>query len=131
MGGTRAAAEIRYKGAKSKSKRGQAMSIIRFLALGALGVFLATAAGPAVAAELRVRVTQLQSNDGGVHFALYATAESFPKKDDRSAGAEVEAKARDLMAPVLGKDQADGLIEAVRASEKLSDARELRRWLAA
>ena len=45
--------------------------------------------------------------------------------------AEIEAKARDLMAPVLGKSQADGLIEAVRAIEKLSDARELRRWLAA
>lgn len=68
------------------------MSIIRFLALGALGVFLAVAAGEAVAAELRVRVTQLQSDDGGVHFALYATAESFPKKDDRYAGAEAKAK---------------------------------------
>ncbi|MCH7544744.1 MAG: MmgE/PrpD family protein, partial [Proteobacteria bacterium] len=45
--------------------------------------------------------------------------------------AEVEAKALDLMAPVLGKSQADGLIEAIRAIEKLEDARELRRWLAA
>lgn len=70
------------------AKRGQAMSMIRFLALG---VFLA-AAGQAVAAELRVRVTELRIDDGGVHFALYATPESFPKKDDRHAGAEVKAK---------------------------------------
>ncbi len=64
------------------------MTVIRFLALG---VFLA-GAGQAVAAELRVRVTELRNSDGGVHFALYATAESFPKKDDRHAGAETEAK---------------------------------------
>jgi uncharacterized protein (DUF2141 family) len=71
------------------------MSPIRFLALGfflALGGFLAGGAGEAVAAELRVRVTELRIDDGGVHFALYATAESFPKKDDRYAGAEVKAK---------------------------------------
>jgi uncharacterized protein (DUF2141 family) len=65
------------------------MSMIRYLALG---VFLAGGAGAAVAAELRVKVTELRNDDGGVHFALYATAESFPKKDDRYAGAEVEAK---------------------------------------
>ena len=64
------------------------MSMIRFLALG---VFL-VAAGQAVAAELRVRVTELRIDDGGVHFALYATPESFPKKEDRHAGAEVKAK---------------------------------------
>ncbi len=67
------------------------MPIIRFVALGALGVLLA-AAGPAGAAELRVRVTELRNDDGGVHFALYATTESFPNKDDRYAGAEAEAK---------------------------------------
>ena len=71
------------------AKRRQAMSMIRFLALG---VFLVATAGQAVAAELRVRVTELRLSDGGVHFALYATPESFPKKDDRHAGAEVEAK---------------------------------------
>ena len=65
------------------------MSIIRFLALG---VFLTVAAGQAVAAELRVRVTELRAGEGGVHFALYATADSFPKNDDRYAGAEVKAE---------------------------------------
>ncbi len=49
----------------------------------------------------------------------------------REPPAAVAAKARELMAPVLGKSQADGLIVAVRAIEKLEDARDLRRWLAA
>lgn len=67
------------------------MSVIGYLALGA---FLAVAAGDVAAAELRVKVTELRSDDGGVHFALYATPESFPKADDRFAGAEVKASDR-------------------------------------
>ena len=87
------------------------MSIIRFLALGALGTlggFLAlgvflTGAGPAVAAELRVRVTQLRAGDGGVHFALYSTAEAFPHNADRYAGAAVHATDRRAAAAVAGR----------------------------
>jgi hypothetical protein len=38
----------------------------------------------------------------------------------------VVAKARDLTAPVLGKDKADRLIETVYAIETVSDVRNLR-----
>ncbi len=64
------------------------MSILRFLALGVL----LAAAGHVHAAELRVKVTELRSDDGDVHFALYATPDSFPKKKNRYAGAVVKAK---------------------------------------
>jgi len=42
----------------------------------------------------------------------------------------VNAKARLLMAPVLGAEQAEGVIRRVNALEELADARELRRFLA-
>jgi len=40
--------------------------------------------------------------------------------------AEVAAKARDLTAPVLGKEKADRLIETVYAIETVADVRSLR-----
>jgi hypothetical protein len=42
----------------------------------------------------------------------------------------VNAKARDLMAPVLGTDQTEALIARVNAAETLADVRELRGFLA-
>jgi 2-methylcitrate dehydratase PrpD len=46
--------------------------------------------------------------------------------DNPMPRAEVVAKCRDLMAPVLGAAQADGLISAVLAIERTNDVRELR-----
>jgi 2-methylcitrate dehydratase PrpD len=43
----------------------------------------------------------------------------------------VNAKARGLMAPVLGAEKTEGLIRAVNALEELKDARDLRRFLEA
>ena len=45
--------------------------------------------------------------------------------------AAVNAKTRDLIAPVLGKDRADKLIERVNGMEKIRDVRELRKLLTA
>jgi len=42
---------------------------------------LSLAVMDAAAAELRVRVTNLESNAGDVHVAVYKTPEAFPKKD--------------------------------------------------
>ena len=42
----------------------------------------------------------------------------------------VNAKARLLMAPVLGAEQTDGVIRQVNALEALADVRELRPFLA-
>ena len=46
------------------------------------------------AAELRVTVTGLRSARGDVHFAVYATAEHFPKREGRVAKAVVKAGPR-------------------------------------
>jgi hypothetical protein len=45
--------------------------------------------------------------------------------------AEVEAKARDLVAPIIGAERADKLIAAVAALETLGNATELRPLLQA
>jgi hypothetical protein len=42
----------------------------------------------------------------------------------------VNAKARLLMVPVLGAEQAEGIIRRVNAAEELDDVRELLRFLA-
>ena len=43
---------------------------------------------------------------------------------------EVNAKARKLMAPILGAARTEGLIERINALEELGDVRELRPFLA-
>jgi hypothetical protein len=45
--------------------------------------------------------------------------------------AEVEAKAYDLVAPILGKERGRGLIERIWAIETVSNARDLRPLLTA
>lgn len=46
-------------------------------------------------------------------------------------GSEIEAKALDLMAPIISEDRAHELIGAVMRLEELTKARDLRRWLVA
>ncbi len=57
---------------------------------------------PAAAAELRVKVRELHSNAGNVHFALYATPESFPNNDGRYAGTHVPARSLGAFAVFTG-----------------------------
>lgn len=71
--------------------------------LCASAVALAFAAvSPAAAAELRVKVSELHSNDGNVHFALYATPESFPNNEGRYAGTHVPARSFGALAVFTG-----------------------------
>lgn len=42
---------------------------------------------------------------------------------------EIEAKARDLMSPIIGVENTAGLVAAVRQLEQLASARDLRQWL--
>jgi len=60
------------------------------------------------------------------HFTRHAPGTMENPMDTGS----VNAKARLLMAPVLGAEQAEGVIRRVNALEELADARELRRFLA-
>jgi len=57
-------------------------------------VMLLCASAPIAAAELRVTVTGLRSAKGDLHFAVYATAEHFPKREGRVAKAVVKAGPR-------------------------------------
>jgi len=73
----------------------------------------------------RVEVT-LKDGRTVSHFTRHAPGTKENPMDTES----VNAKARLLMAPVLGSGQAEGLIRRVNALEELKDARELRRFLA-
>jgi hypothetical protein len=59
------------------------------------------------------------------HFTRHAPGTKENPMDTEA----VNAKARGLMAPVLGKDKTEGLIRTVNALEKLKDARDLRKFL--
>jgi len=60
------------------------------------------------------------------HFTRHAPGTAENPMDTES----VNAKARLLMEPVLGAEQADGLIRRVNTLEQLKDVRELRAFLA-
>jgi 2-methylcitrate dehydratase PrpD len=74
----------------------------------------------------RVEVT-LRDGRTVSHFTRHAPGTKENPMDTES----VNAKARLLMAPVLGAEPAEGLIRRVNALEGLGDVRELRRFLAA
>ena len=57
---------------------------------------------PAAAAELRVKVRDLRSNAGNVHFALYATPESFPNTEGQYAGTQVLVRSLEAVAVFTG-----------------------------
>jgi 2-methylcitrate dehydratase PrpD len=80
---------------------------------------------PAAPRSGRVEVT-LKDGRTVSHFTRHAPGTKENPMDTEA----VNAKARDLMAPVLGADQAEGLIRRVNAIEALADVRELRRFLA-
>jgi len=60
------------------------------------------------------------------HFTRHAPGTKENPMDTES----VNAKARLLMEPVLGAEQAEGIIRRVNAAQELDDVRELRRFLA-
>lgn len=63
---------------------------------------LFAASAPAAAAELRVKVSELRSNAGNVHFALYVTPQSFPKREGRYKGTHVAARSLAALAVFTG-----------------------------
>ncbi len=65
------------------------LSIRAALAVAGL-VFILSAFGPVMAAELTVEVLGLRSNDGAVHYGLYNQPGKFPDYDGRFAGAQAD-----------------------------------------
>jgi hypothetical protein len=80
---------------------------------------------PAAPRSGRVEVT-LKDGRTVSHFTRHAPGTKENPMDTEA----VNAKARDLMAPVLGADQTEALIARVNAAETLADVRELRGFLA-
>ena len=60
------------------------------------------AAWPSLAEELRVTVTELRSERGNVHIALYSRPESFPKSDGMLTDAVLPARAGGVTAAFPG-----------------------------
>jgi 2-methylcitrate dehydratase PrpD len=83
-----------------------------------------TAAVPARQAAVAVETTDGRS----VRHRTYAVRGT---PDNPMETAEVEAKARDLVAPIIGGERADKLVAAVAGLEKLGKAAELRPLLQA
>lgn len=73
----------------------------------------------------RVEVT-LKDGRTVSHFTRHAPGTKENPMDTEG----VNAKARSLMAPVLGAEKTEGVIRQVNALEELRDVRELRRFLA-
>jgi 2-methylcitrate dehydratase PrpD len=73
---------------------------------------------------VRVAVVEVELADGSRQSERVSAVRGTPRNP--MSRAEVVAKARDLTAPVLGKDKADRLIETVYAIETVSDVRNLR-----
>lgn len=72
----------------------------------------------------RVAIVEVTFNDGTVITERNDTVRGTPENPMTSQ--EVEAKARELIAPVLGTDTCAKLIECIFALEKLGDVRQLR-----
>jgi 2-methylcitrate dehydratase PrpD len=73
---------------------------------------------------VRVAVVEVELADGSRLAERVTAVRGTPRNP--MARAEVVAKARDLTAPVLGREKADRLIETVYAIDRLSDVRSLR-----
>jgi 2-methylcitrate dehydratase PrpD len=72
---------------------------------------------------VRVTVVEIELDDGSRHSERVAAVRGTPR-NPMSRG-EVIAKARDLMAPVLGREKCDRLIESAFAIETVGDVRQL------
>jgi 2-methylcitrate dehydratase PrpD len=73
---------------------------------------------------VRVAVVEVELADGSRQSERVSAVRGTPRNP--MARAEVVAKARDLIAPVVGREKADRLIETVYAIETLSNVRALR-----
>ena len=73
---------------------------------------------------VRVAAVEVELADGSRLSERISAVRGTPRNP--MSRAEVVAKARDLTAPVLGREKADRLIETVYAIETVSDARSLR-----
>jgi 2-methylcitrate dehydratase PrpD len=73
---------------------------------------------------VRVAVVEVELADGSRQSERVSAVRGMPRNP--MSRAEVVAKARDLIAPVVGREKADRLIETVYAIETLSDVRALR-----
>src|SRR5262249_34701819 len=76
---------------------------------------------------VRVAIVEVEFVDGGRLSERVSAVRGTPRNP--MSRAEVVAKARDLTAPVLGKEKADRLIETVYAIENVGDVRSLRALL--
>ncbi len=79
--------------------------------------------------ERRTAEVEIRMKDGGVFTASQDAVRGTP--DNPMTRAEVDAKAFDLVAPILGKGRARELIDRVWDIESLKDARALRPLLTA
>ena len=59
---------------------------------------LLPATGEANATELKINVTNLQSGDGTVYFAVYDRPETFPKRTGKLVGTKLPAKSNGVVA---------------------------------
>jgi 2-methylcitrate dehydratase PrpD len=79
--------------------------------------------------ERRTAEVAIRMKDGRTFTATQDAVRGTP--DNPMTRAEVEAKAYDLVAPILGKERGRGLIERIWAIETVSNARDLRPLLTA
>ena len=79
--------------------------------------------------ERRTAEVEIRMKDGNLLTASQDAVRGTP--DNPMTGAEVDSKAFDLMAPILGKGRARDLIDCIWSVEKLKDARALRPLLTA
>ncbi len=73
---------------------------------------------------VRVAVVEIELTDGTVLAERVSAVRGTPRNP--MTRAEVIAKARDLVAPILGREKSDQLIETVFAIETVTDVRSLR-----
>jgi 2-methylcitrate dehydratase PrpD len=73
---------------------------------------------------VRVTVVEIELDDGSRHSERVAAVRGTPRNP--MSRAEVIEKARDLIAPVLGSDTSERLIETIFAIESVTDIRVLR-----
>ena len=81
------------------------------------------------ARERRTAVVRVRMRDGGVFEESQDAVRGTP--DNPMGRDEVDAKAHDLMAPILGEDRSRSLIDQIWSLESLTDCRSLRPLLTA
>jgi hypothetical protein len=77
-----------------------------------------------IARPARQAIIEITTKDG--RHLRHHTKAVLGTPDNPMAAAQVEAKAHDLMSPILGAARATVLIEAIRQIEEMQDVRDLR-----